>query len=101
MEAHRHPSTNIHAGTWYHLTIDGDITVASNGSLQVHYLDFIIAGTTHSLTQYTFPSDPSTGPGLMPAGQADGNLTAAPYHVHIHNAHYYWSNTATSSLQPR
>ena len=93
------PATNIKPGTWYHLTIDGDITTASNGSLQVHYLDFIIAGTTHSLTQYTFPPDSSTGPGLVPAVQADGNSTATPYHVYIDNAHYFWSDTAASSLR--
>lgn len=91
------PATSIKAGPWYHLTIVGNITVASNGSLQVHYLDFIIAGTTHSLTQYTFPPDSSTGPGLVPAVQADGNSTATPYRVYIDNAHYFWSDTDTSS----
>jgi hypothetical protein len=83
------PATNINAGSWYTLTIDGNII---NG--QVHYLDFIIHGTKYSLTQYTFPPDTSSGPGLVAAVQADGNASATPYHVYIDNAHFYWSNTA-------
>ncbi|HLX48682.1 MAG TPA: hypothetical protein VKS82_10145 [Streptosporangiaceae bacterium] len=83
---------NINPGTWYTLTIDGNIIGG-----QVHYLDFIIHGTTHSLTQYTFPPDSSSGPGLVAAVQVDGDSHADPYHLYIDNAHYYWSNTAKRS----
>ena len=82
-------ANNINPGTWYTLTIDGNII---NG--QVHYLDFIIQGTTYSLTQYTFAPDASSGPGLVAAVQLDGDSSADPYPVYIDNAHYYWSNTA-------
>lgn len=80
---------NINAGHWYTITIDGNII---NG--QVHYLDFIIHGTSHSLTQYSFNPVASTGPGLVAAVQLDGDSHADPYQVYIDNAHYYWSNTA-------
>ena len=80
---------NINAGTWYTLTIDGNIV---NG--QVHYLDFIIAGTNHSLTQYTFAPDTSSGSHLVAAVQVDGDSSADPYQLYIDNAHYFWSNTA-------
>ena len=76
---------NINAGTWYTLTIDGDIV---NG--QVHYMDFIIHGTTHSLTQYSFSPTSETGDGLVAAVQLDGDSNADPYQAYIDNAHFYW-----------
>jgi hypothetical protein len=82
-------ATNITAGTWHTLTIDGNII-----SGQVHYLDFIIDGTSHSLTQDSFAPDTSTGPGLVAAVQLDGDSNADPYALYVDNAHYYWSNTA-------
>lgn len=82
-------ASNITAGTWHTLTIDGNII---NG--QVHYLDFIIDGTSHSLTGYTFAPDASSGPGLVAAVQLDGDSSADPYQLYIDNAHFYWSNTA-------
>jgi hypothetical protein len=90
------PATNITAGHWYTLTIDGNII---NG--QVHYLDFIIAGTNHSLTQYTFPPDASSGPGLVAAVQVDGDSNADPYQLYLDNSHYFWSNTASKNLPIR
>ena len=59
---------NISAGNWYTLTIDGNIAGG-----QVHYLDFIIHGTTHSLTQYWFNPTSETGDGLLadPPGPLD------------------------------
>jgi hypothetical protein len=83
------PDNNINAGTWYTITIDGNII---NG--QVHYLDFIIHGTTHALTQYSFSPTSSSGPGLVAAVQVDGDSHADPYQLYIDNAHYYWSNIA-------
>jgi hypothetical protein len=81
------PDTGIDAGTWYTLTIDGDIVAG-----KVHYMDFIIAGTEHNLSQYTFSPQAQTGPGLVAAVQLDGNIDATPYNLYIDNAHYYWSN---------
>lgn len=82
-------ANNITAGKWHTLTIDGNII-----SGQVHYLDFIIDGTTYSLTGYTFAPDASSGSQLVAAVQLDGDSSATPYQVYIDNAHYYWSNTA-------
>lgn len=79
-------ANEINAGTWYTLTIDGDIV---NG--QVHYMDFIIHGTEHSLTQYSFSPTSSSGPGLVAAVQLDGDSHADPYQLYIDNAHYYWT----------
>jgi hypothetical protein len=78
---------DINAGTWYTLTIDGDIV-----SGQVHYMDFIIHGTEHSLSQYSFSPVSGTGPGLVAAVQLDGDSHADPYQLYIDNSHYYWSN---------
>lgn len=80
---------NINAGTWHTLTIDGNIIGG-----QVHYLDFIIDGTTYSLTQYSFVPDASSGSGLVATVQVDGDSNADPYQLYVDNAHYYWSNTA-------
>ena len=77
---------NINAGTWYTLTIDGDIV---NG--QVHYMDFIIHGTEHSLSQYSFNATSESGPGLVAAVQLDGDSHADPYQLYVDNAHYYWA----------
>jgi hypothetical protein len=82
------PDNNINAGTWYALTIDGNIV---NG--QVHYLDFIIHGTTHSLSQYSFSPTSESGSGLVAAVQVDGDSHADPYQLYIDNAHFYWSDT--------
>jgi hypothetical protein len=84
----RPEDTNINAGTWYTLTIDGNIV---NG--QVHYLDFIIHGTTHSLNQYSFSPTSESGSGLVAAVQVDGDSRADPYQLYVDNAHFYWSNT--------
>jgi len=83
------PDSNINAGTWYTITIDGNIV---NG--QVHYLDFIIHGTTHSLSQYSFSPTSESGPGLVAAVQLDGDSHADPYQLYVDNAHFYWSDTA-------
>jgi len=80
---------NINAGTWYTLTIDGNIV---NG--QVHYLDFIIHGTTHDLSQYSFSPTTESGSGLVAAVQVDGDSHANPYQLYVDNAHFYWSDTA-------
>jgi hypothetical protein len=77
----------IDADTWYTLTIDGSIVDG-----QVHYLDFVIHGTSHNLSQYTFSPVAGTGPGLVAAVQLDGDANADPYQLYIDNAHYYWSN---------
>lgn len=78
--------TAVNANTWYTLTIDGDIV---NG--QVHYMDFVIHGTRHDLSQYTFdPTDPG-GDGLQAAMQLDGDSHADPYKVYYDNCHFYWS----------
>jgi hypothetical protein len=79
------PDSNINVGTWYHLTIDGDIV---NG--KVHYMDFIIHGVTHSLTQYSFSPTSGAGDGLIAAMQVDGDSHADPYKVYLDNAHFYW-----------
>jgi hypothetical protein len=76
---------NISAGHWYTLTIDGNIV---NG--QVHYLDFIIHGTTHSLTQYSFNPTSETGDGLVAAVQVDGDSHADPCQLYLDNSHFYW-----------
>jgi hypothetical protein len=76
---------NIIAGKWYTLTIDGNIV---NG--KVHYLDFIIHGTTHSLTQYSFGPTSETGDGLVAAVQVDGDAHADPYRLYLDNSHFYW-----------
>jgi hypothetical protein len=76
---------NIVAGKWYTLTIDGNIV---NG--KVHYLDFIIHGTTHSLTRYSFGPTPEAGDGLVAAVQADGDAHADPYQLYLDNSHFYW-----------
>jgi hypothetical protein len=82
-------ATNVKAGTWYTLTIDGDIVGG-----QVNYMDFIIAGTEHNLgSSNHFNPTSESGPGLVAAVQLDGNgnSPATPYQVYIDNAHYYWS----------
>ena len=79
------PDNNINPGTWYTLTIDGDIV---NG--KVHYMDFIIHGTEHSLSQYTFSPTSGAGDGLIAAIQLDGNSQADPYQLYVDNAHFYW-----------
>jgi len=76
---------NIRAGTWYTLTIDGNIV-----NSKVHYLDFIIHGTTHSLTQYSFSPTSETGDGLVAAVQVDGDAHADPYPLYLDNSHFYW-----------
>lgn len=77
----------ITANTWYTLTIDGDIV---NG--QVHYMDFIIHGATHDLSQYTFAPTNATGDGgLQAAMQLDGDSNADPYTVYYDNCHFYWA----------
>lgn len=76
----------LNANTWYHLTIDGDIV-----SSQVHYLDFIVGTTSHSLTQYSFNPTGGTGDFLVAAMQLDGDSAADPYQVYYDNCHFYWA----------
>ncbi len=76
----------LNASTWYHLTIDGDIV-----SSQVHYLDFVVGTTNHSLTQYSFPPTSGTGDFLVAAMQLDGDSAADPYAVYYDNCHFYWA----------
>ena len=76
---------NINAGKWYTLTIDGNIAGG-----KVHYLDFIIHGTTHSLTQYTFAPTSEAGDGLVAAVQVDGDSRADSYRLYLDNSHFYW-----------
>lgn len=79
-------ASNINARTWYTLTIDGDIAGG-----QVHYKDFIVAGTEYSLSQYSFDPTPESGSGLVAAVQLNGNSGATPYQAYVDNAHYHWS----------
>jgi hypothetical protein len=76
---------NITAGNWYTLTIDGNIVGG-----QVHYLDFIIHGVNHPLTQYSFNPTSETGDGLVAAVQVDGDAHADPYLLYLDNSHFYW-----------
>jgi hypothetical protein len=54
------------------------------------YLDFIIHGITHSLTQYTFAATSESGDGLVAAVQVDGDAHADPYQLYLDNSHFYW-----------
>jgi|SRR5215472_3020510 len=83
------PASNIKARTWYKLTIDGNIIKG-----HVHYLDFIVHRTTHSLSKYTFSPTPESGSGLVAAVQVDGDSRADPYQLYLDNSHFYWSNRA-------
>lgn len=77
---------SLSANTWYTLTIDGDIVGG-----QVHYLDFIVNGVNHSLTQYSFNPTGGTGDFLAAAIQLDGDSAADPYQVYYDNCHFYWA----------
>ncbi|HJQ01231.1 MAG TPA: hypothetical protein VJ851_06505 [Jatrophihabitans sp.] len=76
----------LNANTWYHLTIDGE-KVSGN----VHYLDFIVGTTSHSLTQYSYAPTSGTGDFLAAAMQLDGDSVADPYAVYYDNCHFYWA----------
>jgi hypothetical protein len=54
-------------------------------------MDFIIHGTEHSLSQYSFNATSESGPGLVAAVQLDGDSHADPYQLYVDNAHYYWA----------
>ncbi|HEU5271475.1 MAG TPA: hypothetical protein VFU36_16225 [Jatrophihabitans sp.] len=76
----------LNAGTWYTLTIDGDLV-----SNQVHYMDFIVNGTSHSLTGYSFNPTSGAGDFLVAAMQLDGDSNADPFQVYYDNCHFYWA----------
>jgi len=76
----------LNAGTWYTLTIDGDLV-----SSQVHYLDFIVNGSSHSLTGYSFNPTSGAGDFLVAAMQLDGDSAADPFQVYYDNCHFYWA----------
>lgn len=86
--------THRSACDWYHFTIDGDIV-----SSQVHYLDFIVGTTSHSLTQYSFNPTGGTGDFLVAAMQLDGDSAADPYLARaINDASRY---TSTDPAKPK
>jgi hypothetical protein len=77
-------SSNLHTNTWYSLTIDGTIVTG-----KVQYKDFILDGTTTTLTA-SFAPTAETGDGLVTGAALTGDSTADHYQVYVDDVHFTW-----------
>lgn len=79
-------ATDITAGRWHHLVLDGNIVGG-----KVHYMDLIVNGVSHDLSAYSFAPTGGAGDQLVAAMQLDGDVNATPYHTYLENWHFYWA----------
>lgn len=78
--------TDIIAGHWHHIVLDGNLVGG-----KVHYLDLVVNGVDHDLSSYSFAPTGGAGDQLVAAMQLDGNASGTPYHTYLENWHFSWS----------